>query len=79
MATSAADSLTPPNAQAALDTIVAHDTAKSAVPVHTFDPDVPPEAKAAAAGKGQDKLNNVNKGQSRLRVLQFYEWSPVSS
>lgn len=66
MATSAADGATPPNAQAALNNIVAHDAAKNTVPVHTFDPNASPEAKGAAAGKGQDKLKSVNAESSAV-------------
>lgn len=47
---------TSPHAEAQVNGIVQEDAAKNRVPVHTFDPNAPPEAKAAAAGKGKDKL-----------------------
>ena len=46
----------PVNAQAKVNGIVEQDAAKGRVPVHTFDPDASPEAKAAAAGKEKHKL-----------------------
>ena len=45
-----------PHAEAQVNGIVQEDAAKNRVPVHTFDPNAPPEEKAAAAGKGKDKL-----------------------
>ena len=48
--------VTPPNAQAQLSAIAAEDAAKGQVPVHTFDPNAPPEVKAAQAGQGEEKL-----------------------
>ncbi|KAI0639057.1 tricalbin [Trametes polyzona] len=62
----------PPQAQAKLNGIVESDAAKGRVPVHTFDPDASPEAKAAAAGKGQGKLgldnDDVKTGAKELAV-----------
>ena len=54
-----ADALTPPNAQAQLNGLVASDAAKNVVPVHTFDPDATPKEKADAAGQDKDKLKSV--------------------
>lgn len=48
--------VTPPNAQAQLDAIAAEDASKGQVPVYTFDPNAPPEVKAAEAAKGEQKL-----------------------
>ena len=59
MATPMPQGETTPQAQAQLNGIVAHDEQKNAVPVHTFDPNAPPEEKAAAAGKSKDKLQSV--------------------
>ncbi|KAF9452575.1 transmembrane protein [Macrolepiota fuliginosa MF-IS2] len=42
-----------------LDDILRQDTEQRRVPVHTFDPDAPPQAKAAAAGRARDKLDSV--------------------
>ncbi|THH27082.1 hypothetical protein EUX98_g7106 [Antrodiella citrinella] len=46
-------------AQHQLNGIVQNDTDKNRVPVHTFNPDANPQAKAAAAGKNSDQLNGV--------------------
>lgn len=46
----------PASAQAKVNGILEQDAARSRVPVHTFDPDASPEAKAASAGKETDKL-----------------------
>jgi hypothetical protein len=51
-----------PEAQAALAGIVQRDAANPRAAVHTFDPDASPEEKAAAAGKGREKLAAVNHG-----------------
>lgn len=48
--------VTSPAAQAQLNVLAAEDTAKGQVPVHTFDPNAPPEAKAAQAAQGEEKL-----------------------
>ena len=46
--------------QATVNGIVEKDAAKGRVPVHTFDPDASPQAKAAAAGKEKHKLGIEN-------------------
>ena len=51
-------SVTPPNALAEVNAIAEHDAAKDKVPVYTFDPNAPPEAKAAVAEQGKDKLKS---------------------
>ncbi|EKM60795.1 uncharacterized protein PHACADRAFT_246931 [Phanerochaete carnosa HHB-10118-sp] len=51
-------SVTPPDAQAQLHAIAAKDAAKGQVPVYTFNPNASPEAKAAEAGKGREKLKS---------------------
>ncbi|OSD05892.1 tricalbin [Trametes coccinea BRFM310] len=62
----------PPQAQAKVNGIVENDAAKGRVPVHTFDPNASPEAKAAAAGKEKNKLgledDNVKTGAKELTV-----------
>ena len=50
----------PTNVQAKVNGIVEQDAAKGRVPVHTFDPDASPQAKAAAAGKEKHKLGIEN-------------------
>ena len=51
----------PPNAQAKVNGIVEQDAAKGRVPVHNFNPDAPPEEKAAAASKNKQQLGLENK------------------
>ncbi|KAM5532205.1 hypothetical protein V8D89_014161, partial [Ganoderma adspersum] len=50
----------PPEAQAKVHSIIDQDAAKGGVPVHTFNPDASPQEKAAAAGKGGQKLGLEN-------------------
>lgn len=52
------------NAQDKVDNIMDRDASKGRVAVHTFNPDAPPEEKAAAAGKAKDKLKSVNDSDS---------------
>ena len=49
----------PPEAQAQLNGFIAEEASKTAVPVHTFNPDATPQEKAAVAEKGKDKLDSV--------------------
>lgn len=53
-----------PDAQAELNGILHQDAAKNRVAVHSFDPNATPEQKAAAAGKGREKLKKVGGDQS---------------
>ncbi len=50
----------PEEAQAKVHGIFEHDAAKGGVPVHTFSPDASSQEKAAAAGKGEQKLGLEN-------------------
>ena len=50
----------PPETQAKVSGIIEQDAAKGSVPVHTFHPDATPQEKAAAAGKGEQKLGLEN-------------------
>ncbi|KAJ6575507.1 C2 domain-containing protein [Mycena sp. CBHHK59/15] len=43
-----------------LDAILQADAAKGSVAVHSFDPELPPSQKGAAAGKARDQLKSVN-------------------
>ncbi|KZT06296.1 tricalbin [Laetiporus sulphureus 93-53] len=47
---------TSPETQAKVNGIVQDDAAKGRVAVHSFDPDMPPQEKAAIAGKEKEKL-----------------------
>jgi hypothetical protein len=47
------------SAQAQVNDILDQDAAKGRVAVHSFNPDASPQEKAAAAGKGRDKLKSV--------------------
>ncbi|EED81501.1 predicted protein [Postia placenta Mad-698-R] len=58
-----------PDAQAQVNGIVHDDTAKNRVPVHTFNPDASPEAKAAQAGQHADKLKPSDDGAANGREL----------
>ncbi|KAM5532785.1 hypothetical protein V8D89_013582 [Ganoderma adspersum] len=62
----------PPEAQAKVHSIIDQDAAKGGVPVHTFNPDASPQEKAAAAGKGGQKLglenNEVKAGAQEVQV-----------
>ena len=49
-------------AYAQLDGVIAKDQEKQRVPVHTFDPDAPPEEKASKAGKAGNKLDAPSGG-----------------
>ncbi|OCH88587.1 tricalbin [Obba rivulosa] len=48
-----------PDPHAQLNGVLEGDAAKNRVAVHTFDPDASPEQKAAAAGKGKEKLKRA--------------------
>ncbi|PFH50760.1 hypothetical protein AMATHDRAFT_144179 [Amanita thiersii Skay4041] len=54
-------SLTDPQAPP-YNSILQKDANKNQVPVHSFDPDAPPEEKASAAGRSRDKLESVIPG-----------------
>lgn len=45
-------------AETHLHDIMSHDASKGAV-VHSFDPDAPPEQKAAAAGRQRDQVKSI--------------------
>ncbi|KXN83626.1 hypothetical protein AN958_01192 [Leucoagaricus sp. SymC.cos] len=49
----------PPPIPTQLDALLKQDADRNRVPVHTFDPDAPPQEKAAAAGKARDQLKSV--------------------
>lgn len=65
--------VTPPSALAELNAIAAQDEAKGQVPVHTFDPNAPPEVKAAQAAQGEEKLkrNKDDKGAGGVGGYQL--------
>ncbi|EPQ61056.1 tricalbin [Gloeophyllum trabeum ATCC 11539] len=48
------------SAQAEVNDMVEKDAEKGRVAVHSFDPEAPPEEKAAAAGKARDQLKSVS-------------------
>lgn len=48
-----------PTDPAQLDTILKQGAERKGVPVHSFDPDAPPQEKAAAARKGRDQLDSI--------------------
>lgn len=49
----------PADAQAELNGLLQADAAKGRVAVHTFDPNATPQEKAAAAGKGSERLKSA--------------------
>lgn len=48
-----------PISAAQQDAILKQDAEQNRAPVYTFDPDAPPQQKAAAAGKGREQLQSI--------------------
>jgi hypothetical protein len=60
-------------AQAEINGINHEDASKGAIP-HTFDPDMSPAEKAAAAGKGRDELKSlgIQEKKEEARGMSIY-------
>lgn len=65
-------------AYAQLNGVIAKDQDKQRVPVHTFDPDAPPEEKASKAGKARDKLDAPNASEPGGKGKQYSVISAAS-